>query len=53
MLETVYGGDKADSDVDDLKLLTIYGWWWLNFDAREIFLMWVPGANVKILDLGD
>ena len=47
MLETVYGGDKTDSDDDDLKLLTICGCWWLNLDAREIFLMLVPGASVK------
>ena len=33
--------------VGDLKLVTICGCWWLNFDVGDIFWMLVPDANVK------
>ena len=33
--------------VGDLKLVTIWGCWWLNFDVGDIFWMLVPDINVK------
>ena len=38
----------GDSDVGDLKLLTICEFWWLNFDVGDTFWMLMPDAtNVK------
>ena len=41
-------GDIGDSDLVDLKFITIFGCWWLNFDVNEIFWMMGLDAMVKI-----
>ena len=37
----------GDSDVGDLKLVTVFGFWWQNFDVDDIFGMLMTDANVK------
>ena len=43
----------GDSDVGDLRLVTIVGCWCQNFDVVDIFGVMVPRSCRKIVDVGD
>ena len=43
----LYGPFNRPHDIDNLKLVTIFGYWLLNFDAADIIKMLQLDANVS------